>query len=390
MIVFAFVALNPMDTFNQQEAALRNAYTLDFDTTFHFSAGNSIIQEGWENVTSGTSELLYDQLVNVPGVNKVHRFSVGSSSYDTGRDEYNEHADQVERVFAYSNLLVYTKDTLNSINLSLAEELYENDAKDRLPIIVSKSLTEDIPLGTCTEMYIGLSSNAVPCVVVGVLDGHCSIPVVSNYGSSPTLDVLGAFPFISPGTRFIIAAYDEELLSDITWGTSFLIETDKNVDSQSVYQNLKTEMSNLGTISTISELIEKSYDQMINDNRWFAFAFVLLSVIAVFGYGGYLFLVIRQRQSYFSIFFILGITRAKIILINLSVGLILLVLAFAAALYVTPWFMHNLLGISQSTPGLLSILYSCGVLLIVLLVSTIIGFRQAIKSTEFALYQGGD
>jgi cobalamin synthase len=149
-------------------------------------------------------------------------------------------------------------------------------------------------------------------------------------------------------------------------------------------------MSNLGTISTISELIEKSYDQMINDNRWFAFAFVLLSVIAVFGYGGYLFLVIRQRQSYFSIFFILGITRAKIILINLSVGLILLVLAFAAALYVTPWFMHNLLGISQSTPGLLSILYSCGVLLIVLLVSTIIGFRQAIKSTEFALYQGGD
>ena len=76
---------------------------------------------------------------------------------------------------------------------------------------------------------------------------------------------------------------------------------------------------------------------MLEENAWYVLAFALLTLIAVFGYGGYLYLMIAQKKNEFAVFYILGMTRKKMIAVIFSSGAILLAVSFGIAVLSYPW-----------------------------------------------------
>ena len=382
MVVFAFSVLNPIDTFQAQSNQLRESYRLDFDNTFHFASGNAIIQSEWEGDHSHQNTL-YDKVSSVPQINSVIRSYIGDVSYYRNDDKENP-------IRASANFVVYSEELAQVVDLKLSAGSFSSDAESLLPIVVSSSLADQFPVGTQKEILMTQGGKTVCCIVSGILDAESIIPLVSTYGSTPTLDVFAAFPENTQGTGFIIALYQENFLGDIEWGSNYLITLDQADNLTEAHDQLKSVVGSYGTVQTVSQVIQESFDSMLQGNRWNIFATVLLGLIALFGYGGYLYLMIRQRQTEFAVFYLLGMTRRQMATIIFIAGGAVLVLAIAIGSCVAPWFMQNLLFESETNPGITSYLF-CGILLFAILTGSVaVGFNQSIKNTTAALYQGGD
>lgn len=382
MVVFAFSVLNPIDTFYAQSDQLSEAYQLYFDNTFHFASGNAIIQSEWEGDHS-YQDTLYDKASSVPQINSVLRSYIGDVSYYRNDDKENP-------ICASANFVVYSEEMAQLIELELSAGSFDSQAESLLPIVVSASLADQFPVGTQKEIVMTQSGKTVTCIVSGVLDAESIIPVISTYGSSPELDVFAAFPENTKGADFIIAYYNENCLGDIEWGSNYLITIDQNANIEEVYSELTAAVGSYGTVQTISQVIKESFEHMLYDNRWNIFATVLLGLIAIFGYGGYLFLMIRQRQTEFAVLYLLGMTRKRMASIIFITGGAVLVLAIGIGSHIAPWFMQNILYELKTNPGITSYLFCGGLLLAILLGSVATGFNQSVKNSTVALYQEGD
>lgn len=382
MVVFAFSVLNPIDTFQAQSNQLRESYQLDFDNTLHFASGNAIIQSEWEGNHS-YQDTLYEMISSVPQVDHVIRCYYDDVSFYSG-------VNQEKPIRSSANLIVYSEEMAQVVDLKLSAGSFSSDAESRLPILVSSSLADQFPVGTQKEIIMTQGGKTVCCIVSGILDAESIIPLVSTYGSTPTLDVFAAFPENTQGTGFIIALYQENFLGDIEWGSNYLITLGQAANLTEAHDQLKSVVGSYGTVQTVSQVIQESFDSMLQGNRWNIFATVLLGLIALFGYGGYLYLMIRQRQTEFAVFYLLGMTRRQMATIIFIAGGAVLVLAIAIGSCVAPWFMQNILFESETNPGITSYLF-CGILLFAILTGSVaVGFNQSIKNTTAALYQGGD
>lgn len=382
MVIFAFSVLNPIDTFQHQVVLLCETYQLDFDDTIHFASGNAIIQSEWEGDYS-YQDTLYEKIASVSQVKDVIRCYYGDVSFYSGMN-------QEKPMRSSANLIVYSEEMAQVLNLNLSAGSFTTNAKSALPIVVSASLAEQFPIGTEKEIVINQTGRSISCVVSGILDADSIIPIISTYGSNPALDVFAAFPENTRGADFIVASYNEGYMGDIAWGSNYLITIDQSANTTDTQAALISEVGSYGTVQTVSQVIQESFDSMLQGNRWNIFATVLLGLIALFGYGGYLYLMIRQRQTEFAVFYLLGMTRRQMATIIFIAGGAVLVLAIAIGSCVAPWFMQNILFESETNPGITSYLF-CGILLFAILTGSVaVGFNQSVKNTTAALYQGGD
>lgn len=372
MIVFAFCVLNPIDTFLQKKAALSDTFQLDFSKTLHFSSGNALMQNKIEGDMSMEPQL-FDIISSTPEVERVLRIHLGHATCKT---ELSETLN--------SNFIIYSEAMSGFIHLPLSRE------ENYLSVLVSASLAKKLPVGSHTELLLGSDLKSIPCVISGILDKDSAIPTILNYGSSPGIGVFGFFPKEMSGENFIAAEYNEDLLKEIDWEMNYLICPEKNSDTEFLLKNLNESVGTYGTVRTMEQIIQQAFSEMLRDNRWYVFAFALLGIIAAFGYGGYLFLMIRQRQTEFAVFYILGMTRRQTAAILFLAGGNLLALALLIGGSIAPWFIQNVLLEAQAAPGVFSLLF-CGILLLLILaVSIAAGFRQSEKFTTIALYQEGD
>lgn len=382
MVIFAFSVLNPIDTFQHQVDLLSETYQLDFDDTIHFASGNAIIQSEWEGDYS-YQDTLYEKIASVSQVKDVIRCYYGDVSFYSGMN-------QEKPMRSSANLIVYSEEMAQVVDLKLSAGSFSSDSESLLPIVVTSSLADQFPVGTQKEIIMTQGGKTVCCIVSGILDAESIIPLVSTYGSTPALDVFAAFPENTQGTDFIIALYQENCLGDIEWGSNYLITLDQAANLTEAHSQLKSVVGSYGTVQTVSKVIQESFDSMLQGNRWNIFVTVLLGLIALFGYGGYLYLMIRQRQTEFAVFYLLGMTRRQMATIIFIAGGAVLVLAIAVGSCVAPWFMQNILFESETNPGITSYLF-CGILLFAILTGSVaVGFNQSVKNTTAALYQGGD
>lgn len=380
MVVLGFSVLNPIEVFLQKSTALESVYSLDFSRTYHFSSGNALSSES--NEVS-----IYDAISSVPGVSKVLRSSVTQIYYDTGMSSYHEHSQQNEPIYDAFNLIVYNPDLMGSVQLSLAEGTFDAPTEQYLPIVISSSLAERFPIGSTEEVYLNSGEEKVTCIVTGVLTTDSAIPAILKYGSVPSLDVLAAYTAFSSGYDFAVACYHDELLGGITWDNNYLITVNESANSDQVLQSIIDEVGLYGNILSLDEIINLSFNDMLRSNRWFIFAFFLLSLIAIFGVGGYVFLMMYQRQAEFSVFYMLGMSKKQMALIICSVGCTLLSLALLISSCITPIFIRNVLGGESASPGIFSYLF-CGVLFgLIITISVAAGIRQSNKVAVATLYQ---
>lgn len=382
MTVFAFSVLNPIDTFQMQVAMLREVYQMDFENTIHFAAGNAIIQSEWKGDYSNQN-VVYERIVSIPQVHSVIRSYGGGASYYTD-------VDQNIPVRKSANFIVFSEEMTEKIELQLSEGDIVAGSDSYLRIVVSASLAKELPLGTEKEIIMEQNGKAITCIVSGVLDENGCIPIVSTYGSSPTLDVFAAFPGILQGADFIIACYDENCIGDIIWGSNYLITIEQGANVSDIQTELESAVGMHGTLETVSSVIQQAFHDMLQSNRWNIFATALLALIALFGYGGYLFLMLRQRQREFAVFYLLGMTRKRMASVLFITGGIILTLSMWIGSCIVPWYMQSVLHMKQSHPGPTSYLFCAGILLAILLGSVIVGFKHSFNEAAVTLYHGGD
>lgn len=225
---------------------------------------------------------------------------------------------------------------------------------------------------------------------MGVLDHDSAIPVVMNYADVPELGHLAVFPEEYPQDGFIVFYSGTDAIMEEVMGANFLIEHDDSVSTHELVDTLQARLQNYGTVSTLQTIVSRSFSRVIEQYAWYMMAFLLLTVIAVFGYGGYLYLMIRQKRQEFAVFYILGMTRRRMSGVLFFSGALLLVAAFGIATALYPWFARTVLKLQTKHAGIFSYGFSAVLLLLILVVSIVSGFRQSRRQAEIEVLRSGD
>lgn len=385
MMLFSAAVLLPIDAFNQFDRGLHQSLPVDFSSTLLFNPSNALqLSAG----SGDTTPQIAGSLAQRPDVAQVLQFGQDVASFPlSGQAVDPETGEVVEET---GNFLLYSSAMAQTCQLSFSEGGWVTDGNGYCPIVVSASMAQILPVGTQVDLWLQSNQATVPCTVTGILDERCVIPVIQSYGSWPDLNVLGIRQSDFSQYKFIIAQENPAYFDNFTWKSNAIIIPADGADVQGLQEELAAELDTLGTVVPLAQVEDQAFEQVLSDNRFFLFAFCLLSLIAIFGYGGYLFLRVRQQREKFAVFSILGMTRGRMIGLNTLAGSLILLLAFGVSWLTAPWFLRQVLGIQQLQIGLTSIGY-CGALLVfVLIFSSLAGFFQARRCTVIEQYRGGD
>lgn len=381
MLEMSFVVLKPVDSYLMEKKQLKAAYVSDLDSMVHFSKNNLIYEQEMKGNGAAAQEI-YKLLLEADGVEKVDRCAFENGTYiETDGKKSN------------ANLVMYSSEMLDIVRLNIESEIQENVSAGCIPILVSSSMAEELPVGTRTEISLAFDDTIkISCEVAGILQRDSAVPVVFSYGDIMELGDMAVPSKDLSEYRFIVFGKAmDELFARLT-NVNFLIEPDEHISGENLATSLQSKMRNYGTLNTYRTITAGAFKNMLKENAWYVLAFALLTLIAVFGYGGYLYLMIAQKKNEFAVFYILGMTRKKMIAVIFSSGAILLAVSFGIAALLYPWFTKTVLKIQESYgyTGIFSYGFSAGVLLFILLLSIWMGFRRTGKQAEIELLKGGD
>ena len=117
-------------------------------------------------------------------------------------------------------------------------------------------------------------------------------------------------------------------------GANFLIEHDDSVSTHELVDTLQARLQNYGTVSTLQTIVSRSFSRVIEQYAWYMMAFLLLTVIAVFA--------------------------------------------------------RTVLKLQTKHAGIFSYGFSAVLLLLILVVSIVFGFRQSRRQAEIEVLRSGD
>ncbi len=381
MLEMSFVVLKPVDSYLMEKKQLKAAYVSDLDSMVHFSKNNLIYEQEMKGNGAAAQEI-YKLLLEADGVEKVDRCAFENGTYiETDGKKSN------------ANLVMYSSEMLDIVRLNIESEIQENVSAGCIPILVSSSMAEELPVGTRTEISLAFDDTIkISCEVAGILQRDSAVPVVFSYGDTMELGNMAILPEALSEYKFVVFAKDMDELFDQLTNVNFLIEPKEHISGEDLATSLQSKMRNYGTLNTYRTIAAGAFKNMLEENAWYVLTFALLTLIAVFGYGGYLYLMIAQKKNEFAVFYILGMTRKKMIAVIFSSGAILLAVSFGIAALLYPWFTEVVLKIQESYgyTGIFSYGFSAGVLLFILLLSIWMGFRRTGKQAEIELLKGGD
>lgn len=383
MIELSFVVLNPVDSFLADRANVTQAYTIDFNEVIHFSENNAMMSADIRGQEMPI-DIIYQRIKETDGVKNILCFGFCNGLYTYRNPEVEENEQ------SNANLIVYSEEMMDAISLQLKEGEKKQATDGRMPILVSESLENELPVGTVTEIEIYKNQKKLVCEVMGVLDHDSAIPVVMNYADVPELGHLAVFPEEYPQDGFIVFYSGTDAIMEEVMGANFLIEHDDSVSTHELVDTLQARLQNYGTVSTLQTIVSRSFYRVIEQYAWYMMAFLLLTVIAVFGYGGYMYLMIRQKRQEFAVFYILGMTRRRMSGVLFFSGALLLVAAFGIATALYPWFARTVLKLQTKHAGIFSYGFSAVLLLLILVVSIVSGFRQSRRQAEIEVLRSGD
>ena len=383
MIELSFVVLNPVDSFLADRANVTQAYTIDFNEVIHFSENNAMMSADIRGQEMPI-DIIYQRIKETDGVKNILCFGFCNGLYTYRNPEVEENEQ------SNANLIVYSEEMMDAISLQLKEGEKKQAADGRMPILVSESMENELPVGTVTEIEIYKNQKKLVCEVMGVLDQDSAIPVVLNYADVPELGHLAVFPEEYPQDGFIVFYSGTDAIMEEVMGANFLIEHDDSVSTHELVDTLQARLQNYGTVSTLQTIVSRSFSRVIEQYAWYMMAFLLLTVIAVFGYGGYLYLMIRQNRQEFAVFYILGMTRRRMSGVLFFSGALLLVAAFGIATALYPWFARTVLKLQTKHAGIFCYGFSAVLLLLILVVSIVFGFRQSRRQAEIEVLRSGD
>lgn len=375
MVVFLNIILIPFETEFQLFKSIENSFSCDVNKIIHFNPNASFFEppDGW-------SDKVFHTLKENKGIGDILQIEQTVASFDVENKKLN------------SNFFIYSDALFKENQIDLREGKFISYLQNgKLPIIISSSLSDELPLDaelTLTVPYNnGNNTASISCVVTGIIETGAALPAINFYGSFPSMDVLGVRAEPNNGYDFIVTAYNQCLQDYVNWGSPMLIISD---DSASSVNELNSNYSDYGTFMTFNEIKAISMTKTINENQFNILMFVLFCPIVLFGYGGYVLITLQQRKKEFGIFFILGLSRRKLILLNFIIGVIVLTLAVCAGMIITPILLDIILKILFKGYGVANYVLIIILFVVTYLISIIVGYVQTRLISSAALYREVD
>lgn len=389
MLLYASAVLLPIDAILLRAQALHRTLPLDFSQTLFFNPSGVLLESTiWEMTEEPSTFRITDLVSSMPEVSQVLQITEDSATFEKTIGVDKNGVAMTGRV--KTKLITYSQGYDILSQLPCSQGGWSAGDGDACPILVSAALAADLPVGTHTELAIGPDQQTVPCVVTGILEQNVSIPVAKFYASEAELSSISLDTSQPEEEKLILAQFDSQLFQDVTWMPGAILIPSEGTDVGQLQQTLNEAAGNMGSVVSLSQVEFESIQAALSDYTYFLPA-LLLTLLACFGYGGYLFLHVRQRRTEFAVFYILGMTRRRMIWLNLWSSLVLLLVSFCIAAVLRPWFMQQYL--LQMTPGRfgpVSTIFCLVLLLGALLLSLLAGFQQSRRQSVAAQYKGGD
>ena len=386
MLIFAFTVLNPIDEFLQKKQKIVNSYDIDFDEALHFNMGNFVYEYQWQHYGENSlTDDIYEKIIETEGVGLVFQSGTATINYNTNKTD-----DAGSAVYSNALSFLYNDEMAHNVNFKLKSGKISYDVDGGIPILVSEILERELPVGTQTEVF-DMDGKAVKCVVTGVLKKNEALPLINSYGSSESLGTLGVIPENSGCNRYMVM-YDlkKDMDFEVDLGAKFIVLPESGYDRQKLKEGLEENVGNYGYVEETDLILKNSFMNMLRENAKYIIAFVMIAAIAVFGYGGYMYLMIVQHQKEFGIFYILGMSRKKMISVIFFSGLLLLVIAFLITFFSINVVMEKVFGLYNYQTGIFSYIFCAVIMGLILLTSVFVGFGQSKKLAEIAVYNGNE
>lgn len=397
MFSFSLIVLGPIDNFIQYSQALKSVYSsIDYSRTLFFNPNNiTYDNEGRINstISDEVGEIVNDAL-DISGLSDPIRMAYCSAYVNVETSDQQSLSNTIQPVSNIVNVLVYSDELMSAIDNLGAYENFEEEINDGeiVPILISQSLGDFIPLGTKVDVSIIENDNIVPCIVSGILSEDAILPATHGFGSAPYLSNLGTKLSDVPNASFIVVRYSSKYFSEVSWESSFLVSVEETRNEKNVTDTitkLNSKVGTWGSFSTLQDFEEQAFYNVLRDNRVYMVEFILLSLITFFGYGGHIFILATQRQREFSVFYILGMPRRKMLTMNCIIGCVNLVVSYLIALVCYPCFQNLMMGSGATTIGVVSIVY-CLLLILIIVISSLVAFHRLENATTISLFRGGD
>lgn len=386
MELFAIAVMFPVDTWYQQYRSIKQAYGNDYSQILFFNPGN-------DHIGSDTEVLhqLMKELGATNGIDDITYTARGTAYVPTGNKVIDSHTGQESDEFLGANLFLYHQPVFEDLLVNSCSNVLTTQVSDEeiIRILISPSLASAIPIGTSTEIYFPQENINYLCVVIGILEEDTFLPASRRFGSYPSMDHVGvSFHNINMG--FIVAESDSQKFWNTKGDGSCIVSLDASTDVEEILLDVNMNFDGWGEFYSLKDIEKKAFINCISVNRMYLFEFLLLALISLFGYGGYLFLSAYQEQRKFSIFHILGMTRKNLIVYQCIKGMMNIVISLFIAFLLSPWFQSSVLSEKSVGIGSISILFCVALLLSIMIGSLLAAFRLTKYATTISVYKGGD
>lgn len=378
MVVFTNILMEPLEVHLDTRRELERDLPVDFDTALRFSP------TAWYLWEMPEVEPEYH-----PEVHEAIRAHPGTGAV---LESWQEHAHCALGGGTYNfDFILYSREYAKFLPLKLREGSEIQGEEGRLSVVVTEAASRSLPVGTRFELCPNLGGAPVPCLVVGIIDG--AIPGANTHQSSETeeFDNIGLTASNHPGFELAAAVYDPAFFGKVQWDYTALVLPEEGVDPDAWRESLERETAQWGMLRSLTEYEGAALEATLSENLSEELNFILLSLIAVFGCGAYLFLSVRARERKFAVLSIAGMTRGRMFALNMGFNLGLYLLAAGLGWSLTPWVARNLVQMERyRSAGVLGALCTGGLFLVTLLMSTAASLVQGRNAAAITLYRKGD
>lgn len=204
-----------------------------------------------------------------------------------------------------------------------------------LPVVIGGRLAERYQLGDAFTLgWLGGKAVNIPCVVTGILRNNASFITFGEQNAVLSYNTASA-----PQKSLLFARYDADLLRDLNWGLPMLLLLREGVDQERALRTLREQYGNYGEYHTVPELMREAREQVVKSSQWNIMMLILFGLVLVFGYGGYLLVSAMQKSRLYAVLYINGISRRRMLWLNILSGLLLIVPAVGGGLALSPAFL---------------------------------------------------
>ena len=366
MAVFFAFSADPFITYFSEQAQMDRLFRIQYKDTLYFNAGINLQMEGTEELRND----VFNRICSVTEGSDVYRFSNLMATYE----QNGSHV---------CNMIIYDRMD-NILSLPLQKGTIKKDPGIHY-ILVTSGIGKYYPVGSEMEIELPDTGITVLCVVSGVLKANGAIPILGSFGSfaNPKAFIVSTSrkePF--DAILSFDLGEDSEIKGKISWQPNYMIIPGSGTDSDDLQNKLKEEVEVYGEVLKMNEVVKGSLKAVIIDYAAFVYQLVLYTLVALFGYGGYIFLTIETKKKVFRELHLLGMTGNKVFLLFFVSNWILLLIASALGMLgkflangVHPHMQFSL----GSWEAFLTLL---GMMSGILLLASLIGYRHIRKNID--------